>query len=186
MSKYGRLRDGQDGHSQFFLKATLTAHDESMEHPLVHAIVDKRVTDAAHGHYLHGLHRTFRALEARPEKLPTADARLNRTGAIEKDLHALGAAGSPPRSDATDAYLACLASAQDWKDVLCHHFLQYNALLSGGAFLGGCLKAQGKPRAAYAFELGIESQYVRRYMEALDAIELSEADRRPARGWRKS
>jgi hypothetical protein len=64
----------------------------------------------------------------------------------------------------------------------CHHFLHYNAMLSGGAFLGSCLKQMGKPRAVYQFSLPIDPkkgkamlghEYVRDYMARLDTLELS-------------
>lgn len=183
MSKYGSLRDGatEDGHCRVFLKATLREHDRSMDHPFMQSIYDKRVTDKALVHYLFGLKRSFEALEelASREQLPTADSRLHRRAALRADLAALGATlAAPPLSQATDAYLQCLAAAADWKEVLCHHFLQYNALLSGGAYLGSCLRSAGKPSALYAFELGCEShKYVRQYMAKMDEVYLSAADR---------
>jgi len=83
--------------------------------------------------------------------------------------------------------------ANDAKALLCHHFLQYNAVLSGGQFLMG--KIAGKEGidtnrgpegwildpsgvAFYNFDgLKYPAARVQQYMSDMDTIELSDADR---------
>jgi heme oxygenase len=70
------------------------------------------------------------------------DPALARTAALERDLvyhrgHSWARDGAlrPAASPALQAYLAQLAAdAADPHRLLCHHFLQYNAVLSGGLY----------------------------------------------------
>jgi hypothetical protein len=196
MSKYGSLRESQKGHCQVFLSRTAKHHDQTMEHPLMQSIYDKRVTDHAYAHYLQCLLEIFRTLETeamvgegqRAGVLPRAlvDPMLHRCAAIEEDLAALGSSAgfSVDSSRTLQTYFAELftpALLTDPEAMTCHHFLHYNAMLSGGVFLGGCLKKMGKPSALYKFNLGKGAndgkpvqghQYVRDYMTRLDGLQV--------------
>ena len=211
MSKYGNLRE-QAGHCQVFLTRTATCHDATMEHPLMQSIYDKRITRRAYRHYLCCLLPIFEAMEtedATAHVLPASlvDARLYRADAIREDIARLdelgsdddagdsggdgggggGGGGLSSTSAAVTAYFSELltdAKRKSHDDMICHHFLHYNAMLSGGTFLGSCLRQMGWPNALYAFDLGEDSStgkpmrghaYVRRYMTRLDALPLSSA-----------
>ena len=213
MSKYGKLRE-QAGNCQVFLTRTAECHDATMEHPLMQSIYDKRITRRAYRHYLCALLPIFEAMEtegATTRVLPASlvDKSLFRADAIRADIaqldelgsDAAAAAADDPDADAdtstdTDGSSASAAVAayfselltdakrQNHDDMICHHFLHYNAMLSGGTFLGSCLRQMGWPSALYAFELGANAQtgkplrgheYVRRYMTRLDAVSLSPA-----------
>ena len=186
MSKYGSLRS-EDGHSKLFLTKTLDLHDRTMEHPLMQAIYDKKITDHAYAYYLRCLLQIFEALEGQANAfLPASlnDPNLNRVAAIKKDL--VGLYVDEPHleteSSAVKQYFKELMTPQKLRErdeVICHHFLHYNAMLSGGAYLGSCLQKINKPRALYNFDLGKtvsgkptkSHEYVRDYMGKLDAVE---------------
>lgn len=69
--------------------------------------------------------------------------------------------------------------------LLCHHFLQYNAVLSGGQFLGRMVSGKAgstPPKGAefYSFHLQADETAhgrVQRYLEALDKLDIPEAKR---------
>jgi len=90
-------------------------------------------------------------------------------------------------SPATQAFLANFEAdaASEWL-VLAHHFLQYNAVLSGGAYLGEMVSQKlCAPRGApgvrfYSFagvDKGKEPARVQKYIKAFDLIEISDEDR---------
>eukprot|EP00854_Cymbomonas_tetramitiformis_P006760 gene6760-8084_t len=185
-SKYGSLRE-TEGHCKFFLKETASYHDRTMEHPLMQSIYDLRVTDGAYARYLQSLRSIFRALETERARqiMPATlvDPQLFRSDAIDADLDSFTSPvdRSESQSPAVQQYFGELMQESqlfDQETLICHHFLHYNAILSGGAFLGGCLKQMGKPSKLYEFHLKHASggasqkshQYVRDYMHRLDAI----------------
>jgi len=195
-SKYGSLRDEQAGPCRTFLKRTAKYHDRTMEHPLMQSIYDKKITDSAYVLYLQGMYELFAMLEA-PDALKVlpaslVDGRLNRMTAIEQDLQGLGAHTDPAvrqSSSAIRRYFAELLQPeqlQSANQMICHHFLHYNAMLSGGMILGACLRQMNKPTALYGFQLQDSSgkvvpchQYVRDYMQRLDKCVASSDDLEP-------
>jgi len=145
------------------------------------SIYDKQITASAYVFYLQGMRQIFERLEAAAalEVLPACllDPVLNRVPAITQDLSDLSVAPMNGNSVALDRYLNELMSVQhsNRNQMTCHHFLQYNAVLSGGAFLGSCLRQMGMPTALYQFELRNQAgekmyshQYVNDYMKRLD------------------
>ena len=195
-SKYGSLRDEQAGPCRTFLKRTAKYHDCTMEHPLMQSIYDKKITDSAYVLYLQGMYELFAMLET-PDALTVlpaslVDSRLNRMTAIEQDLKGLGAHTDPEvrrSSSAMRRYFAELLQPdqlQNSNQMICHHFLHYNAMLSGGMILGACLRQMSKPTALYGFQLQDPNgktvpchQYVRDYMQRLDKCVVSAEDLEP-------
>lgn len=130
------------------------------------------------------------------------DSALHRKKALERDLEYWLQSRELPVSDTkydairkvTEEYVDALEKeAADPKALLCHHFLQYNAVLSGGQYLMG--KIAGKEGidietgpagwildpsgvAFYVFEgLDRPGARVQKYMSDMDTIALSDADR---------
>lgn len=179
-SKYGTLKEAE-GNSRTFLKATADLHDRTMAHPLMQSLYDKCVTDQAYGHYLNGMLHIFEVLESEAvvQILPNSlvDHRLDRCTAIKADLR-VGLsmkAETGFTSAAIKRYDAELLTAEQRgsrDQMICHHFLHYNAVLSGGAFLGACLRKMGKCASLYDFAFINETHhlYVRGYMAKLDAL----------------
>jgi len=197
MSKYGALARS-NGHSKWFLQKTLEEHDRSMDHPWMQMIYKQSFAVRQYAEWLARNHAVFVALEA---KLGSAaleqvhEASLLRTVPLEADLAQLlgaeawrgEAAAMVKASPATQAYLASFeAEAHSEWLVLAHHFLQYNAVLSGGAYLGKMVEQKlcvphGAPGVRfYAFDgvgQGKEPARVQKYIKAFDLIEISEEDR---------
>lgn len=139
MSKYGSLRS-QDGHSKIFLAKTLDLHDRTMEHPLMQAIYDKRITDVAYKYYLTCMLELFLVLETDNVRrvIPNTleDEKLHRVSTVEQDIAGLVAEIGNVRevSAAVRQYFTELYTPKQLKDrdqMICHHFLHYNAMLSG-------------------------------------------------------
>ena len=149
MSKYGRLRR-DEGHSKWFLTKTLTQHDATMDHPLMKAIYDQSVTTQEYNRWLAGQFYIFRALEEVLDRDVSKntllaniyDRALLRVSCAEADLvHHCGTHwafdDSLSPTPKTLEYLNRLKNdANDGSSLLmCHHFLQYLAVLSGGQYL---------------------------------------------------
>jgi len=140
--------------------------------------------------------------KADPTIAAVFDAKLHRKQALERDLEywlrSKELDGNDSKYDAirqvTEEYVESLENeASDTKALLCHHFLQYNAVLSGGQFLMG--RIAGKEGidtktgpggwildpsgvAFYNFDgLQHPAARVQQYMGDMDSIKLSDADR---------
>jgi len=199
MSKYGKLSN-KDGNSKFFLQKTITEHDKSMDHPWMKMIYNQSFSVRQYCCWLAQMHASFKALEqyvAEDESgvlKSVHDPHLLRTGPLEADLsQLLGASGlseaaeMATASPATQQYLAHLArDAANPLLILAHHFLQYNAVLSGGAYLGKmvseklCVPYGVRGVQFYAFEgveQGKESARVQKYLKDFNEIEISDEDK---------
>jgi len=202
MSKYAKLSSAQ-GHSKFFLQRTIKEHDRSMDAAWMQMVYRQSFTVMQYAAWLARMHATFDGLEKAvqreyPERRellePLLDAKLLRTAALEGDLKQL--VGSSWRdflaeavctSPATELYLKHLQEdSSDVRLLIAHHFLQYNAVLSGGAYLGKMLCEKlclphGAPGALfYAFEdilPGKEPARVQKYLSTFDRIDMSDGDR---------
>lgn len=192
MGKYSEL-SRRDGNSKWFLQRTLTEHDRSMDHPWMMMIYNQSFSVKQYSEWLARMYAAFQAMEAKGNVIPEEvnDPTLLRTAALEADLQQL--IGSSWRTDAeemiaqspaTQQYLAHLSEdATDPLLFLCHHFLQYNAVLSGGAFLGDmvskkfCLPHGVAGVKLYAFDgvdPGKEPARVQRYLKDFDKIDISD------------
>jgi len=159
------------------------------------SIYAKTFDEKAYVHYLAGQYHMFRELEdlciTRQHQLPLKavyDEALHRTSALMRDLRFWAGEAweqyvATP-SPQTAQYLQQLKadSGDPWL-ILCHHFLQYNAVLSGGQFLGSmvsarasALPASGDSGAAF-YEFSADCQpthaRVQSYIDAVDALEIS-------------
>lgn len=193
MSKYGNV-SRKAGHAQWFLQKTLEHHDRSMDHPWMQMIYGQSFTIKQYGAWLALNHAVFVALEkhANPDNVGGVyDAKLLRTAALEVDLARLLGEGWATEakvmvsaSKATTEYLQRLEEdAANPKFLLAHHFLQYNAVLSGGAYLGKMVSEflcvpHGAPGVRfYAFE-GVNENMsparVQEYIRSFDKIEIDD------------
>jgi len=206
MSKYGEL-SRSDGNAKWFLQRTLVQHDKTMDHPWMQMIYNQQFTLRQYCTWLAMNRACFKALEA-PLLLKDAwkdgdvgmikevhKPRLLRTRAVEVDLKTLLGASWIAESDemassskATQQYLSRLAAdAEKPANVLAHHFLMYNAVLSGGAFLGEMVSQKfciphGVPGVQfYAFD-GVKEGHgageVQSYLKDFNSIQLSDEDRK--------
>jgi len=185
------------GHCSWFLQRTNPEHATSMSHQFMKTIYAQTLDHAAYVHYLHGQYLLFHRLELATKANRDAsciaavhDEALHRSSALAADLdywagldwqRKLGS-GSP----ATIRYIAQLE--QDAKNpwlLLCHHFLQYNAALSGGQFLGKMVRnraaslfGSSRPGGAqfYSFAASCQPTHgrVQQYIDAVDALEISD------------
>jgi membrane-associated progesterone receptor component len=201
MPKYQNLA-GRSGNSSFFLQKTNDGHDATMKHPFMKTIYDMSYDRSAYGAYLWSQYQVFTALEGAitplkddPIIAPVYDEHLHRKAALEVDLGFwLGGKEIPQEAkydqmrSITDSYIRGLnEESHDAKALLCHHFLHYNAVLSGGQFLSGklCSKENisiGTNPAGVSFyvfpELAVKAHArVQQYLKAMDSIELSDEDR---------
>jgi len=196
MSKYGKLRKAE-GNSKWFLQRTLDEHDRSMDHPWMKMIYSKVFSIKQYASWLAQMHAVFQRLEQHLESKPLEgvhDAGLLRTPALESDLQQL--LGSDWREQANKALQSCPAAQQylehleeDALDVnllLAHHFLNYNAVLSGGEYLGRMVSEKlcvphGAPGVRfYCFDGVSEGKgpsRVQKYLASLDTLEISIEDR---------
>mmetsp|Transcript_8163 Transcript_8163/g.19481 ORF Transcript_8163/g.19481 Transcript_8163/m.19481 type:complete len:487 (-) Transcript_8163:88-1548(-) len=199
MSKYGVL-SRSDGHSKWFLQKTLLEHDKSMDHPWMQMIYKQSFSLKQYAAWLALNHKVFQAMEAKfdlsvePIRAVHDDA-LARTQKLEADLARLmgpewseESAGICSASSAAKQYLKGFeVDAADPYLLLSHHFLQYNAVLSGGAYLGEMVSQKlcvphGAPGVKfYHFEgvqPGKEPARVQEYLRAFDQLQIDEDVRR--------
>lgn len=201
MSKYGQL-SRSDGHSKWFLQKTMSEHDRSMDHPWMKMIYKQSFSIKQYAAWLARNLAIFKVMEEKfePTQEPVAlvhDSSLLRAKSLEIDLARL--LGSSWREEvdamctasaATSAYLASLdtdlKSSEGQFLLLAHHFLQYNAVLSGGSYLGSMVSQKlcvphGAPGIQfYAFDgvvSGKESARVQKYLKDFDKIQISEGER---------
>mmetsp|Transcript_46603 Transcript_46603/g.110825 ORF Transcript_46603/g.110825 Transcript_46603/m.110825 type:complete len:507 (+) Transcript_46603:108-1628(+) len=197
MSKYSKL-SFSNGNSQFFLQRTLTEHDRSMDHPWMQMVYGKTFTLKQYGAWLAQMHAVFTALEDAAKDLEMLrsvhGADLPRRSALEADLlRILGEGWEQEAKDIVEASAATQAYLRDFSGdgaepchILAHHFLQYNAVLSGGAFLGQMVSQflalpHGAPGVSfYAFpgvEAGKEAARVQHYLRQFDKLDLTDEQR---------
>ncbi|CAK9041070.1 Damage response protein 1, partial [Durusdinium trenchii] len=198
MSKYGAL-SRSEGHSKWFLQKTLLEHDKSMDHPWMQMIYKQVFSLKQYASWLVLNRGLFKALEAKLDTEPICrvhDEGLLRTAALEADLRRLLGPNWEEESEkiasnssALKQYLQSLEKdAENSNLLLAHHFLQYNAVLSGGAYLGKMVSEKlcvphGAPGVKfYAFDgvaAGKESVRVQKYLQDFDQIEMGDEIRLP-------
>jgi heme oxygenase len=170
-----------------------------MEHPFMKSIYAKTFDKHAYAQYLLGQYLIFTELEelcsSRSHELPLSavyDELLHRSPGLLCDLCFWGGTDWESRltpSKQTELYLERLRSDADnpWL-LLCHHFLNYNAVLSGGQFLGRMVTArateesdysQGSGAEFYNFPAECEPTHMRvqQYIDAMDGLDISAVDR---------
>jgi len=200
MSKYGGLR-ANEGHSKYFLQSTLVEHDATMDHPAMEAIYRQKITDEQYLTWLSSQYHVFSAMEQTASTVEASndsltrfrDCRLHRAQAAELDLvESYGpdwrdrdnAAVSPKTAEYLEMLSQDAASPLLW---LCHHFLQYNAVLSGGQYLKAMMNKKRGLKGSnttgvqfFCFEsLSAKEhpKYVQEYCGKMDALTLTEAER---------
>ena len=194
MSAYSGLAPDARGNSSWFLTRTNKEHEATMEHPFMKSIYAESFDTEAYCQYLAGLLHIFSALEslcaaknAGPPLSSVDDQVLHRREALRKDLAVWWGSDWEKKAEkispATADYLEQLQkdSADPWL-LLCHHFLQYNAVLSGGQFLG----SKVSNRAKKTFPSGVEyytfalpkdqltHARVQCYLDEVDKFEISQ------------
>lgn len=196
MSKYGSVARTQ-GHAQWFLKKTLTEHDRSMDDPWMQMIYSQSFTIRQYAAWLARNHAVFSAMEQHVNADAIGavhDVKLLRTKALEADLSRLlgeawrlETAEMVAASEATQLYLKHLEEdAISPHLLLAHHFLQYNAVLSGGAYLGKMVSEKlcvphGAPGVQFYAFAGVDENKgparVQQYIRDFDTMELDEETR---------
>eukprot|EP00928_Gymnodinium_smaydae_P023124 TRINITY_DN19207_c0_g1_i1.p1 TRINITY_DN19207_c0_g1~~TRINITY_DN19207_c0_g1_i1.p1 ORF type:complete len:410 (+),score=75.03 TRINITY_DN19207_c0_g1_i1:38-1231(+) len=195
-SKYAGLAPDTRGHSSWFLTRTNKEHQATMEHPFMKTIYAKTFDSKAYVHHLASQFLMFQELErlvdVRRAEAPldaVYDASLLREAPLAADLAfwcgpAWRSRVATPSSQ-TARYLEMLrADADDPWMLLCHHFLQYNAVLSGGQYLGGMVSARanegravGSADGATFYEFPADCQpthaRVQRYIDSVDGLAIS-------------
>mmetsp|Transcript_30663 Transcript_30663/g.70814 ORF Transcript_30663/g.70814 Transcript_30663/m.70814 type:complete len:396 (-) Transcript_30663:111-1298(-) len=185
--KYATLAPDARGHSSWFLTRTNKEHEATMEHPFMRTIYAENFDKEAYSQYLAGQYHIFHALEGHcakcvgPPLSTVADEVLGRTEALKKDLAFWWGPGweakAATKSPAVLRYLAQLEEdAKDPWRLLCHHFLQYNAVLSGGQFLGSKVVKRANSTAPegaqfYAFNLASGQSTHSRVQSYLDSMD---------------
>lgn len=201
-SKYAHVAPDTRGHASWFLSRTNKEHQATMDHPFMKTIYARNFDRNAYSQYLLGQYFVFRELERlcaaqRRGEVPLAaveDEALWRTKALELDLlfwHGPGWQAAEP-SAATCSYLERLrADASDPWMLLCHHFLQYNAVLSGGQFLGSQVSTRAQTEEARSDSAALSGACfydfpdscmptharVQRYIDDMDQLQISESVR---------
>jgi len=169
-----------------------------MDHPWMQMIYRQSFGVRQYAEWLARQHKCFQELEKyadHDELVMVHDDKLLRTRALEVDLQTLlgaswqaNAMKMVSESPATAAYLSHLEEdvALNPSLLLAHHFLQYNAVLSGGAYLGQMVSEKmcvphGAPGVQfYAFEgvrRKMEPARVQQYMRDFDKVELDDTTR---------
>jgi len=164
-----------------------------MEHPFMRSVYAKSFDTDAYVAYLSGQYAIFSELErlcashrAQEPLNAVYDEALHRSAALLADIRFWGGEGLRPSSavpsKSTAKYLQRLqADSLDPWLLFCHHFLNYNAVLSGGQFLGGMVSARAgaePPIGAefYAFPTECLPAHgrVQQYIDQVDALPISE------------
>lgn len=202
--KYAALAPNTRGHCSWFLTRTNKEHQATMEHPWMKTIYAKSFAKESYVEYLASQYHMFRELEAlcnaRQHEWPIAaiyDDLLHRTCRLRRDLQFWSGENWEQKvvtaSPQTAQYLRQLqADSSDIWLLLCHHFLQYNAVLSGGQFLGNMVSARARTEPSFVesdkdmagaafYDFAPECQpthaRVQRYIDAVDALEMPEERR---------
>ncbi|OJX63203.1 MAG: hypothetical protein BGO95_09085 [Micrococcales bacterium 73-13] len=176
--------------SELLRASTSDQHRRAETRTFISALMGGELALEDYVRYLAQLAHVYEALESRDasdDPAPLGDPRLARLAAIESDLAALGVADWRERHPAlpsTAAYAARLreVAAGGVPEYLAHHYTRYLGDLSGGQAIGAMIArhygATPEQLSFYRFD-GIEKPvvYKRAYREALDALELDEAER---------
>jgi heme oxygenase len=213
-SSYANLATDSRGHCSWFLTRTNKEHQATMEHPFMKSIYSKAFDIRAYVAHLSCQFLIFSKLEeycsfSRAEMPLCAvyDEALHRSLALSADLcfwageayertlsysrslsYDLGEHSFMVPSKATVKYLERLhADRSDPWLLLCHHFLNYNAVLSGGQFLASMVSARGHlwgaepPQgvAFYAFPPDCVPTHgrVQQYIDTIDGLSIPEQQR---------
>lgn len=172
-------------------EATEAQHRTAESRPFMTALMGGELDLAAYALYLAQFARIYAALESRatvpsdPSMLQ--DRRLDRAAAIDADLAALGAHDwreSIPAVPATIVYeehLRAIARTEPIR-LVAHHYTRYLGDLSGGQVMATMLRRHyGATEEQLSFfrfdELGALVPYKRGYRDALDALDLTDAER---------
>lgn len=198
--KYANLSSDARGHSSWFLTRTNKEHQATIEHPFMKTLYAQNFDREAYAQYLACQWHIFSKLEeyctASRHIKPIAalyDKALHRSSALQDDLAVWFGKDWKKKviipSPATDAYLKELQddSLDPWL-LLCHHFLQYNAVLSGGQFLGNMVAARaptltgcsvGDGTNFYKFDESCQPchERVQRYLDDFDKLDINESQR---------
>lgn len=197
-SRYAALAPDTRGHCSWFLTRTNKEHQATMEHPFMKTIYGQSFEEHAYVAYLAGQYLLFRELERLCEANQTIaplsaiyDETLHRCASLERDLHFWAGEAWSDRcavpSEATAKYLKMLQkdAGSPWL-LMCHHFLNYNAVLSGGQYLGRMVASRaernGKPSAndagacffSFPQQIGPPHGRVQQYIDAVDQLEISD------------
>ena len=172
-------------------QATEAQHRTAESRPFMTALLGGELDLAAYTLYLAQFARIYAALESR-DTVPSdpamlQDRRLDRAAAIDADLSALGTPDwreSIPVLPATIVYeerLRELARSQPLR-LVAHHYTRYLGDLSGGQVMATMLRrhydATDDQLSFFRFDaLGPLVPYKRGYRDALDALDLSNAER---------
>jgi heme oxygenase len=172
-------------------EATDAQHRTAESRPFMTALMGGDLDLRAYTLYLAQFARIYAALESRDtvasDPSVLQDRRLDRAPAIEDDLVALGAPDwreSIPALPATTAYenrLRAIARAEPLR-LVAHHYTRYLGDLSGGQVMATMLRrhygATDEQLSYFRFdELGALVPYKRGYRDALDALDLTDAER---------
>ncbi len=172
-------------------EATEAQHRAAESRPFMTALMGGELDLTAYALYLAQFARVYAALEsrvARPsDPAVLLDRRLDRAGAIDADLRALGAGDwrmSLPVLPATAAYaerLTAIARDEPLR-LVAHHYTRYLGDLSGGQVMATMLRrhygATDEQLTFFRFDdLGPLVPYKRGYREALDGLQLAEDER---------
>lgn len=192
-SKYASLAADERGHCSWFLTRTNKEHQATMEHPFMKTIYAKTFSPEAYTHHLVSQYLMFTEMErfctAHATKEPLCavfDVDLHRSIGLARDLRFWAGeawAELVAPSPNTAAYLELLAEdANDPWLLFCHHFLQYNAVLSGGQFLGNMVSARAGAAAGdvlgaefYSFPPSCQPTHgrVQQYIDTVDALSIA-------------
>lgn len=175
--------------AEYLKTGSKEAHTHAETRTFVDQLISGELDLAAYANYLAQLAVVYEALESRAPKPGDPalihDSRLPRLAAIEHDLEALGVSNwretHPPLTNAT-AYADYLRELDDGLMYVAHHYTRYLGDLSGGQIIARMLErhygATAEQLAFYNFE-EIEKPVIfkREYHAALDALEVTEAER---------
>lgn len=174
--------------SQDLRTATEQAHRRAEHSPFMADLLEGRASAAAYTALTGQLLHVYRTLEDavrrhadHPALSPLVDARLDRTGRLEADLHALGV--DPTTVEvlpATRAYTERLGEA-DAVALVAHHYVRYLGDLSGGQAIATLVERHYGITDAVTFydfaDLGKAKPYKDDYRARLDALPVAGPER---------
>jgi len=176
--------------SELLRTATADQHQRAETRPFIADLMGGALSLTDYVDYVAQFAYIYEALESRDgsgDPAPLGDPRLARFASIESDLVALGAPdwrATHPALPATAAYAARLRelAAGHLPEYLAHHYTRYLGDLSGGQVIGAMIaRHYGATEDQLAFfrfdDIEKPVPYKRAYREALDALELTDAQR---------
>ncbi|RUQ99067.1 heme oxygenase (biliverdin-producing) [Labedella endophytica] len=185
------LAEQAPGVAALLREATDAQHRTAESRPFMTALMGGELDLAAYTLYLAQFARIYAGLESREtvrsDPAVLQDRRLDRAAAIEADLAALGAPDwrdTLPALPATIVYeerLRALARDEPLR-LVAHHYTRYLGDLSGGQVMATMLRrhygATEDQLSYFRFDaLGPLVPYKRGYRDALDALDLTDAER---------